>query len=399
MSARILLATADPALLHSSNSALRREGHQVLTCDSGAECLRLWTAEAPDVLIVDSALADINGFEVVQRLRQAEAGSGHLPIVLVGPGDTQSKINGLRSGADDYVVQPAHPQEVSARVRTLLVRFGTPERAAAPPRSGPTLGHVFAWYGAKGGVGTTTLAINTAISLRRQTKRSVALVDANLQFGDHRVFLDLGTDKRSIVDVVTASEVDADMISNVVVQHESGVDLLLAPATPEAAEHVSAEQHHLLAVVEAMRAMYDYVIVDLDEKLDDHTLDVIATSDQLYVVMTADLACLKNVRLLIETMTQIGIPDERVTLVLNRNKAFTGISIRAAESVLRREIHHQVVNDYRTAISSLNSGTPFMLNKADSPIGRDIVTLAKQISREEPAAAAQPLKKLVPAVN
>ena len=91
--------------------------------------------------------------------------------------------------------------------------------------------------------------------------------------------------------------------------------------------------------------------------------------------MTADLSCLKNVRLLIETMSQIGVPAERVALVLNRNKAFTGISIKSAESVLKRPIDHTIVNDYRTAISSLNSGTPFMLNHPDSPIGRDVVVL------------------------
>ena len=101
------------------------------------------------------------------------------------------------------------------------------------------------------------------------------------------------------------------------------------------------------------------------ELLDDHTLDVIAAADQLFVVMTADLSCLKNVRLLIETMSQIGVPAERLALVLNRNKAFTGISIRSAESVLKRQIDHHVVNDYRTAISSLNSGATFMLNRPD----------------------------------
>jgi pilus assembly protein CpaE len=399
MPARILLATADPTLLNSSGNALRREGYEILVCKSGADCLRAWNVQAPDLLVVDSALPDINGFEVVHRLRQAEAGSGHLPVVLVGPTDTQAKIAGLRCGADDYVVQPANPHELSARVRGLLVRFGSADRHAASARSGPTLGRVYAWYGAKGGVGTTTLAINTAIELRRQTKRSVALVDANLQFGDHRVFLDLGTDRRSIVDIVTAPEIDADVTSNVVVRHESGVDLLLAPPTPESAEHVSMEHHHLLAVVEVLRSMYDYVLVDLDERLDDHTLDVIAAANELFVVLTADLSCLKNVRLLMATMSQIGIPDEQVTLVLNRNKAFTGISTRAAESVLRRQIEHQVVNDYRTAISSLNSGTPFMLNRADSPVGRDIVALAKAISRDEAAPQPAPLKELVPAVT
>jgi pilus assembly protein CpaE len=397
MPARILLATADAAQLQTSGNALRRDGYEVSTSKSGGDALRVWNEETPDLLVLDTALPDLDGFEVVHRVRQAESEATHVPILLVGPGDMESKIEGLRAGADDYVAQPVHPQELSARVRGLLVRFGSAERGAAA--SGPVLGRLHAYYGAKGGVGTTTLAINTAIALHRETKRSVALVDANFQFGDHRVFLDLGTDKRSIVDAVTASAVEADVVRKVVVGHESGIDLLLAPATPEAAEHVSAEQHHLLQVVEVLRSMYDYVIVDLDKRLDDHTLDVIGAADQLFVVMTADLSCLKNVRLLIETMGQIGVPAERMSLVLNRNKAFTGISIKSAESVLRRPIDHTIVNDYRTAISSLNSGTPFMLKHPDSPIGRDIVALARAVGKENAAAEAPPLKKLVPAVN
>jgi pilus assembly protein CpaE len=137
-------------------------------------------------------------------------------------------------------------------------------------------------------------------------------------------------------------------------------------------------------------------VVDLDERLDDHTLDIIGAADAVFVVLTADLSCLKNVRLLMETMNQIDVPAERMSLVLNRNKAFTGISIKSAESVLRRPIDHTIINDYRTAISSLNSGTPFMLNHADSPIGRDVVALARALSKEEAAAEPAPLKKLVP---
>jgi pilus assembly protein CpaE len=396
MPARILLATADPAQLQTCGNALRRDGYEVTACKSGADALRVWNEGTPDLLVLDSALPDLDGFEVVHRVRQAEDEGTHVPVVLVGPTDMESKIEGLRAGADDYVVQPVHPQELSARVRALLVRFGSPERAVS---TGPVLGRLHAYYGAKGGVGTTTIAINTALALRRETKRSIALVDANFQFGDHRVFLDLGTDKRSIVDAVTATGIDADVLRKVVVRHESGIDLLLAPSTPEAAEHVSPELHHLLQVVETLRTMYDYVVVDLDERLDDHTLDVIGAADTTFVVLTADLSCLKNVRLLMETMAKIGVPQERMRLVLNRNKAFTGISIKSAESVLKRPIDHTVVNDYRTAISSLNSGTPFMLKSADSPIGRDVTALARALGKEDPATDAQPLRKLIPAVN
>jgi pilus assembly protein CpaE len=314
------------------------------------------------------------------RVRGAEPAGTHTPIVLLGSSnEVDAKVRALRAGADDYLAKPIHPQELSARVRRLLARFARPETTGPRRR---VFGRVHAYYGAKGGVGTTTLAINTAIALHRELKRSVALVDANLQFGDHRVFLDLGPDQRSIVDAISATAIDAEVVRRVMVRHDSGVDLLLAPPSPESAELVSGDQHHLLRVIEVLRAMYDYVVVDMDKRLDDHMLDVIGAADRLVVVLTADLSCLKNVRLVLETMNQLGVPDERLALVLNRANAFTGISAKSVESVLKTPIAQQIINDYRSAISSLNSGTPFMANKPDSALGRAVLELARLVDQQ-----------------
>jgi pilus assembly protein CpaE len=269
----------------------------------------------------------------------------------------------------------------------LLARFG---RSQTQRRA--TGGRVVAFYGAKGGVGTTTLAINTAIALRKELGRSVALVDANLQFGDHRVFLDLGPDSRSIVDVVSAGAIDLELLRQSIVRHETGVELLLAPSSPEQAELVSQPQHHLLKIIEMLRSVYEIVLVDMNERFDDHMLDVIGIADRLVVVMTADLSCVKNVRLVLETMNQLQVPQERLMLVLNRANAFTGISVKSVEHVLKRPIEHQVVNDYRSAISALNSGTPFMAKRHDSALSKDVLELARIV--DKPTGAAVELKQL-----
>jgi pilus assembly protein CpaE len=264
-------------------------------------------------------------------------------------------------------------------VRGLLARFArAPVQAPVVYRTG----RVHAYYGAKGGVGSTTLAINTAIALHKGLGRNVVLVDGNLQFGDHRVFLDMKPDTRSIIDAVTATSIDADVLRKVVVRHDSGIDLLLGPPQPESAELVSVEQHHMLRTVQTLKQMYDYVIVDLDTHLDDHQLDVVGMADRLVVIMTADLSCLKNVRLLLETMRSLGLPDERLVLVLNRSNAFTGISTKSVENVLKRPIAQQIGNDYRSAITALNSGTPFMANRPDSALGRGVMELARLVDQD-----------------
>ena len=132
-------------------------------------------------------------------------------------------------------------------------------------------------------------------------------------------------------------------------------------------------------IVETLRTLYDYVVVDLDKRLDDNSLDVIGAADRLFVVMTADLSCLKNVRLVLETMNQIGVPDGAVELLLNRSNAYTGIGPRSIEAVLKRSISYQVVNDYRTAISALNSGEPFLQARPDAPVARSILDVVRAI--------------------
>ena len=139
-------------------------------------------------------------------------------------------------------------------------------------------------------------------------------------------------------------------------------------------------------IAERLATMYDYILIDIDKRLDDVNLGIFEAAETVFVVMTADLSCLKNVRLILETMHHLGYPPEKVQLVLNRSNAFTGINVKNAEGALKRTIDHQVVNEYRGAISALNSGDPFMFTKADSALGGSLLHFARAV--DKPAAAA-----------
>jgi pilus assembly protein CpaE len=374
MAARILIVDDDPHVQRLLSYTLRQEGFDASVAPDGAEALRLWESQRPDLVILDIMLPKVDGYVVAERIREQESGSTHVPIImLTAEGDVEQRVRGLRAGADDYIMKPFHPAELLARIRSLLARFAPEDVTAAHV----PLGHVITFYGAKGGVGTTTIAINTAIALHRDLSRSVVLVDADLQFGDHRVFLDLGLDRKGIVDIVSAPTIDTDIVRQVVVPHESGIDLLLAPPSPETAELVTPE--HISSILQILRSTYDFVVIDLDKRLDEVDLRAFDLAETIYVVMTADLSCLKNVRMVLETLSNLGYESSKVRLVLNRSTAFTGISVKNAEGALRRKIDHQVVNDYRGAISALNSGAPVLQSRADSTLGRSILDLARQV--------------------
>jgi pilus assembly protein CpaE len=377
MAAKILVVDDDPNVQRLLQYTLKQEGYEVVVAGDGAEGFRLWGAEQPDLILLDVMLPKLDGYQVATKIRTEEGTAGHVPIImLTAEREVEQKVRGLRAGADDYLIKPFHPAELMARIKSLLARFAPRDTLVGRP----PLGRVLAMYGAKGGVGTTTIAINAAIALHRELGRKVALVDGNLQFGDHRVFLDLGLDRKSIVDIVTAPSIDGDLIRQVLVKHDSGVDLLLAPPSPETAELVTPE--HLPQIIDQLRGLYDYILIDIDKRLDDVNLGVLEVADTMFVVMTADLSCLKNVRLVLETIGHLGYEAGKVQLVLNRSNAFTGINVKNAEGALKRTIDHQIVNEYRGAISALNSGAPFMFTKADSLLGRSLLDFARVVDKQ-----------------
>jgi pilus assembly protein CpaE len=394
MAIRILVVDADPTVQRALGHALSQGGYEVLASGEGAEALRIARTDKPSLVLVAANLPGMDGYTVVTRLRMEDGPSTHTPaIILLPENEAEGRGKALRSGADDYLIKPFHPAELMARMRSLLARYKPNEQfapatataarvipAAAPAPKKREPARIVLFYGAKGGVGTTTIAINTAIALHKELGRRVCLIDANLQFGDHRVFLDLGLDKMSIVDLATAQGVDIDLIRQVLVKHESGIELLLAPPSPETAELVTHD--HLPNIISQMASDFDYVVVDIDKRLDEVNLRIMDAADTIYVVMTADLPCLKNVRLVLETISHLGYSADKVKLILNRSNAFTGINVKNAESALKRRIDFQIINEYRSAIGALNSGAPFMYTKSDSLLGKNLLEFVKAMEKD-----------------
>ena len=193
---------------------------------------------------------------------------------------------------------------------------------------------VIAVFSPKGGAGCTTLATNLALALRRETNQRVALVDANLQFGDVGVLLNLNPKNKSVLDAVEGGEPDRDIIETVMVDHSTGIRVLLAPPSPEGADLVTPT--YLRKIVDMLRQNHDWVVVDLPSGLNDHTLGVLDAADQILVVAALEITTIKNVRLFLEVADQLDYERSKIRLVINRSDSSQGIRIGDVEASIRR---------------------------------------------------------------
>ena len=368
---------------------LKQEDYEVLVASDGATGVQMAKTAEPDVILMDDAMPKLDGFAATQQIRVAEQGRRTPIIMLTSEPGLEVRVKALRAGADDTIVKPFHGNELRARIKALIAQGGG--GASTGSQEPATLGRLCVFYGAKGGVGTTTIAINTAIALARDLKRRTGLIDANLQFGDLRVFLDLGLDTASIVNAIGEPDLDGDLLHKLMVKHHTGIELLLAPPTPESADIVVERQRAhpeaLSNLLNLSRRLYDYTFVDMLKTIDDFGLQLFDEADVIFVVMTADLSCLKNVRLVLETMDSLGFERSKVQLVLNRSNAYTGINVNNAEQALGRKIDYQVINEYRAAISALNSGEPFMSSRPEGPLGKSVIEFARALDAELAAEA------------
>src|SRR3990170_8582888 len=272
---KVLVVDDDPNVQRILLATLKQEGFEVHVASDGEEGVEKAAALSPDLILMDVAMPKLDGYAATALVRAHEQTGKRVPIImLTAEADVEQRVRGLRAGADDDIVKPFHPLELIARIKALLSRAG----GGAPRKTSEkaTLGRLACFYGAKGGVGTTTIAINTAIALASRLKRRTALIDANLQFGDMRVFMDLGLDTASMVNAITEADLDAELLKKLVVSHHGGIDLLLAPPNPEQADIVverqRAQPESLSTVLTLMRRAYDYTLVDMAKSIDDFNL-------------------------------------------------------------------------------------------------------------------------------
>jgi len=325
----------------------------------------------------------------------------HSPIIMMSVhGEAEHLKRSMLAGAREFLVKPFSGDEFATSIKRVhereLARREQMQTTVAPATpvagDGSVEDHqVIAVFSPKGGSGKTTLAVNLALALKRETNQRVALVDANLQFGDVGVLLNLNPKNRSVLDAVGGGEPDRDIVESVLVDHSTGIRVLLAPPAPEGADLVTAA--YLRKMISYLRDTHDWVVVDLPSGLNDHTLGVLDAADQILVVAALEITTIKNVRLFLEVADQLEYDRSKIRLVVNRSDSAQGIRIADVEASIRRSIDGTIVSDGRLAVLAVNRGVPFVVSHPDGALSRDVTKLARTLAGDAIAAKDTPNKR------
>ena len=368
------------------------------TAGTGEEAIKVAMELRPDVIVMDINMPGMDGVAAAEIIAQRLP---TCPIIMMSVhGEANQLKRAISAGAREFLVKPFSGDEFSASIRTVFERElarRTQFEASLPAVTAPVNAtddgehQVIAVFSPKGGAGRTTIATNLAVALHQETGARVCLVDANLQFGDVGVLLNLNPKDRSIADAVEGGDPDGDIIDSCVIDHSTGIRVLLAPPSPEGADLVTA--HNLRQIIEHLRIGHEYVVIDLPSGLSDMSLAVMDAADTILVLTALEITTIKNVRLFLEVAEQLEYARSKIRLVINRADAAQGIRIPDVEASVRRPIDGTIVSDGRLSVLAVNRGVPFVVSHPDSPLSRDVAKLAKTLAGEAGAVQDQTNKR------
>lgn len=358
---------------------------------TGGEAMDEIREHKPEVALVDLNLPDMNGIKLVETLRREFP----LTQVLLLSQDKNynTMLTAMRSGASDFLSHDVDLDELSAAIRraaeqVIADRDKTQTYAPSaflpgePTKQAPEsdTGKVITVYSPKGGSGVTSIAINLAIALQEK-ETTVALVDSSIQFGDVPILLN-ELSRFSMVELVPRiNALDAKMIEDTMLFHKSsGLHILTAPPRPELAEKVTG--NHISQILEFMRSMFDYIVVNTSTFVSDPCLAALDAGDLILLLTTPEIAAIRNTRSFLELWDGLNMNLERVLLAINFFDSRKNLTPEKVSESLKHPVSATIPLDRETAYRAANFGVPFMLGDKASPVARGVASLADLVREQ-----------------
>jgi pilus assembly protein CpaE len=319
----------------------------------------------PDVIIVDIREDPSSAMAAIERLRAGSPAAGIFAVALSA--DPDLILQAMRAGANEFFIWPPAEETFHGAVRRTAARRETLQG------SKPTA-TTLVFFGAKGGAGTTTIAVNCGVELARLSKKATVIIDLKPGLGEVALFLGIRP-RYSILDAIdNLHRLDREFLKELVVKHKSGLDILAGSDhfdRPGAADGVAIEELFRL-----LTRQYEYLVIDGGSQINSCSVAALYAADRIFLIANPDVPSVRNAQRLLERIRELGASGDRVRLLLNRAAEPYPIPPKQIETALGHPIHHTFPSDYKTVSTALNSGVPLALSG-----NSDIATHFDQFTR------------------
>ncbi len=348
-------------------------------------------AISPEAKGADAVLAVIDfdrdpagAAETVSYLNQLFFGR-FFAAALSGRNDPDLLLTAMRAGCNEVLKNPLD-------ARQLADTFDRQERqwASSMGRSRST-GHILSFFGAKGGVGTTTVAVTLAYYLVRQKNKRVLLIDNHPEFGHVCLYLGLDGTRYHFDELIrNVNRLDSTLLRGFIAKHGSGLEVLSSPESHDLSRTVDPDA--LERTLEFLRGEYDYIILDCETSLEEVSLAVMDRSDQIYLVATPDIGAIRDLSRYIDGLSRNESTSARLHVIINRYSSHGAIAIEQIEKAIRVPVEVRLCNAYTECQRAINVGEPISMDKK-SEISTQFSRWTTMLTGDEVVKTPPPARK------
>jgi pilus assembly protein CpaE len=375
-------STMDNIKLDIKNPAIAKQFSEIIGTVKGCRIIKSGDPLKPDLQIFE-----INGNPEELNLIQSLLNKGKLHEIFLTSVKTgpEMLMQAIRMGVKEFFPQPIKRSDVEQALKRFKER-----RALAAPITHQKSGKLISVIGSKGGVGTTTISVNLAMTLAEQEKDcSVAIIDMNTLFGEIPLFLEISPKYHWGEITKNIERLDDTFLMNVLSKHSSGVHVLPSPGYLNG--HQTPTPDIMERLLGVMKRMFDYVVIDCGQSTDKTALKTLQISDEVLLISVLSLPCLANTNKLLSSFVDLGyVHKERIKIVMNRYMKKNEITLQDAKKGIGHDLFWIIPNDYGTTMSAINNGKPLSKIAPRSKIVKSFKEMAEIMF---PKDKAEPKKK------
>jgi CheY-like chemotaxis protein/MinD-like ATPase involved in chromosome partitioning or flagellar assembly len=363
--------------------ALGGEAYRLLEAADGQQALDIAEKELPDLILLDVLMPGLDGLATLHQLKAQEK-TRHIPVIMVTALNMDSQISlCLDGGAIDHIVKPFSGLVVRARVRAALRN-----RVAAAKQQAANRGKVLGFIGAKGGVGTTSTALNVALALLAP-ERLVAVVEMRPYMGTvaQQLGLTASLNLESLLACQNLGDINARTLSNCLTPHPTGMRLLLAPPSFDDQREITAQQAE--EILKGLSSLAEYVIVDFPCQPTPAVRAGLRCCHFVVLAVELEPTCLASAQAMLEGLNSWGVGGNSVgTVLLHHRAGGSSITVGAARTHLSSRIIGVIPPQPDLATAALEAGQPWVLSHPESSAAVALTELATRLMAEQVPALA-----------